>query len=125
MNMMHETMLSDFIGDICATGVGRVEKRVLLRWFGQQKMSAGIWKALQQRFEAAITDWGAPVEDWRLLAMDSDDGHVSFACVDLGEIAKGEGWWEPVDVRAQAKETRRANKHATKQMEPGIEAEAP
>jgi hypothetical protein len=96
MNLMHEAMLSDFIQNICDTGVGRIEKRVLLRWFGQERMSVGIRRDLQQRFEAALDEEGNDFEKWSLLMVDPDDGHFAFAAVDLDDTKNGEGWWEDV-----------------------------
>jgi hypothetical protein len=102
MDMLHETMLSDFIRDICETGAGRIEKRVLLRWFGQEKLSVGIRRDLQQRFEAAILEEGGNIEQWSLLAVGLDQdvgGLVTFAAVDLDDIQKGKGWWVDVGAR--------------------------
>jgi hypothetical protein len=93
MNLMHEAMLSDFVNDICETGAGRIEQRVLLRWFGQERMSVGIRRELQRRFEAALLEEEEIVDQWSLLMVDTEDGHLSFAAVDLDDLLKGKGWW--------------------------------
>jgi hypothetical protein len=104
MSVTHEAMLSDFVRDVWDTGVGRIEKRLLLRWCNQQqRMSVGIWKDLQQRFQTMVEEDGQSIgtgrEEWRLFAVESE-AHVTFACLDVADIEAGEGWWEPVDVRA-------------------------
>lgn len=102
MDLAHETMLSDFLLDVWETGTGRIEKRLLLRWYGYQKLTLNVWRNIHQRFQAILNEAGEKPDDWQLFVHEHEtDGTVVFACLDLGDIQKGEGWWQPVDSHAE------------------------
>jgi hypothetical protein len=96
MDLAHESALNDLIRDVLDTGVGRVEKRLLLRWFGARNWTKKIWTGLNQRFIQELTERKEQDDEWELRAIDNGD-FVSLLCFS----PKDEKWWQPVALLAR------------------------
>ena len=91
MDLAHETALNDLIRDVIDTGVGRVEKRLLLRWFGAKNMTKKIWSGVRQRFTSELTERGEQSDGWDLFIIDGET--ISLVCFNPENT---ETWWRPI-----------------------------
>ena len=89
----HANELLSRLEDVANVGCTVINRNLLLHWYGQERLTVGIWRDIQEKWNEVLDQSALPDKKVRLLAAEGD-GYLTFIWGD--GLTTDETWFKVV-----------------------------